>query len=81
MDKGHFYILNVLGSFFVVFGLIMTSLCEEFWQVMLAQGVIVGLGCGMLFVPSAAIIGQYFVERRALASSVASVGSGLSKSI
>ena len=80
MDKGHFYILNVLGSFFVVFGLIMTSLCEEFWQIMLAQGVTVGLGCGLLFVPSAAIIGQYFVRRRALASSVASIGSGLSKS-
>lgn len=79
-DKGHFYILNVLGSFFVVFGLMMTSLCERYWEVMLAQGIAVGLGCGMLFVPSAAIIGQYFVQKRALASSLASIGSGLSKS-
>ena len=49
--------LLVAGSFGVVSGMMMTSLCNKYWQVVVvAQGVLVGLGCGCLFVPCVAII-------------------------
>ena len=59
-DLGYFIILESVGGTLVVFGLMMTSICKEFWQVMLAQGVCVGLGSGCLFIPSVAICATYF---------------------
>ncbi|KAI1414173.1 MFS general substrate transporter [Hypoxylon sp. FL1857] len=76
-DAGHFRALTVSGLFLVVFGLFMTSLCKTYWQVLLAQGICVGVGCGLLFLPSAAILSQYFARRRALALGIQSTGSPL----
>ena len=36
-DKGYFYHLLAAGSFLTVFGVMMTSLCKEYWQVLLAR--------------------------------------------
>ena len=44
---------------------------------MLAQGLIVGLGFGCLFVPSVAIIPGYFSKKRALAVGIAASGSSV----
>ena len=38
-DKGYFYAEIWTGSFLSVFGIMMTSLSTQYWQVMLAQGV------------------------------------------
>ncbi|KAI1764724.1 MFS general substrate transporter [Hypoxylon sp. FL1150] len=76
-DAGYFHALTATGLFLVVFGLFMTSLCTAYYQVLLAQGICVGLGCGLLFLPSAAILSQYFARRRALALGVQSAGSPL----
>ncbi|KAI0845714.1 MFS general substrate transporter [Daldinia vernicosa] len=74
-DAGYFRALTISGSVLVVLGLFMTSLCRTYWQVLLAQGVAVGIGCGLLFLPSAAILSQYFARRRALALGLQSSGS------
>ncbi|KAI1463995.1 MFS general substrate transporter [Daldinia caldariorum] len=74
-DAGHFRALTLAGSALVLLGLFMTSLCRSYWQVLLAQGVAVGVGCGLLFLPSAAILSQYFARRRALALGLQSAGS------
>lgn len=76
-DAGYFYYLISTGSFLVTFGLMMTSLCTEYWQVMLAQAICIGLGCGCIFVPSIAILPQYFAKRKAFATGIAASGSGL----
>ena len=55
------------------------SICEEYWQIVLVQGVVIGLGFGCIFVPSIAILPQYFEERLQFANGVAAVGSGLGK--
>ena len=39
------------------------SICKEYWQFVLAQGIVCGIGFGLLFTPSIAIIPQYFVVR------------------
>lgn len=74
-DMGYFRTLIVTGSFLVPFGFMMTSLCREYWQVVVAQGIVVGLGNGFLFVPSVAILPQYFTTHKALANGLAASGS------
>lgn len=74
-DAGYFREQVLAGTFLICFGMFMTSLCTRYYQVLLAQGVCVGLGCAVLFLPSAAILSQWFARRRALALGVQSVGS------
>ncbi|PCG98252.1 Major facilitator superfamily domain, general substrate transporter [Penicillium occitanis (nom. inval.)] len=74
-DAGYLWILLPFGSFMVVFGYMMTSLATEYYQVMLAQGICVGIGAGFLFVPSVALLPQYFRKKRALANGLAASGS------
>ncbi|KAL2172240.1 hypothetical protein VTG60DRAFT_6618 [Thermothelomyces hinnuleus] len=76
-DLGYFYLLLWAGSFLVVLGLMMTSLCTEYWQVMLAQGLVLGLGFGCLSVPSVAIVSTYFSNKKAFATGVAATGSSI----
>ncbi|KAH8664412.1 major facilitator superfamily domain-containing protein [Xylariales sp. PMI_506] len=74
-DKGYFRHMVCIGLFFIVFGMFMTSLCTTYWQVFLAQGLCVGLGCGIVFLPATAILSQYFSKRVALATGLGSSGS------
>lgn len=74
-DAGYFRHLLFAGNFLVILGMFMTSLCTQYYQAVLAQGICVGLGCAVMFLPSAAIISQYFAKRRALAIGISSAGS------
>ncbi|MCJ1306620.1 hypothetical protein MMC25_000263 [Agyrium rufum] len=76
-DAGYFRTLIFSGSLFIVFGLMMTSLVTEYWQAMLAQGICVGIGAGLVFVPSFAIIPQYFARRKSFAIGIAASGSSV----
>lgn len=76
-DAGYFRPLISLGAFLIPFGFMMTSICSQYWQVMLAQAICIGLGNGCLFVPSVAILPQYFSTRKALANGIAASGSSL----
>ena len=46
---GYVRLLLAGGSFLIVFGQMMLSLCHEFWQALLAQGFCIGIGAGCLF--------------------------------
>lgn len=61
----------------VAAGMIVTGLCSRYWQLLLAQGMMVGLGSGLLFLPSIAVLPQYFEKRRALATGIDSSGSAI----
>lgn len=76
-DAGFFRHLLIGGLFLIVFGQFMTSLGTTYWQILLAQGVCLGSGMGLLFLPTTAILAQYFTTRRALAIGLASTGSPL----
>jgi MFS family permease len=76
-DAGYFHTLITTGSFLVVFGMMMTSVGTEYYQILLSQGICVGLGCGCLFVPSVAIVSTYFTTHRAIALGIATTGSSL----
>jgi len=59
----------------------MTSLCHSYWQFILAQGVLTGLGNGAVYMPSMAVVSHWFYHRRAFAlgvfSSGVSIGGGI----
>ncbi|KAJ5690172.1 Major facilitator superfamily domain general substrate transporter [Penicillium macrosclerotiorum] len=76
-DKGHLRPLLLLGTFLVVFGLMMTSLSTKYYQVFLAQGLVVGVGCAFLFLPSVAVVATYFTSRRALATGITAAGGSI----
>jgi len=76
-DAGHFRLLICIGGFLIPFGFMMTSLCHHYWQVFLAQGICIGIGNGCLFVPSVAILPQYFTTHKALANGIAVSGSSI----
>ena len=76
-DAGYFRTLISIGGFLIPFGFMMTSLCSQYWQVMLAQAFCIGLGNGCLFIPSVAILPQYFSKHKALANGIAASGSSL----
>ena len=79
-DRGYLYSLVYTGSFLIVFGTVMLSLCSAYWQVILAQGVCVGIGMGFIFVPSVAVVTATFEKKRAIAVGIAASASSVGKS-
>ena len=67
-DAGHFRACYALGTVFLVLGLFMISLCSEYWQFFLSQGICQGIGNGLLFIPSLTIVPGYFLKNRVFAS-------------
>lgn len=65
------------GSVLQSLGLICASLSRQKWHLFLSQGVLFGLGMGLLFLPSYGVISQWFTRRRALANGIAIAGAGL----
>lgn len=78
-DAGHGRSLIFGGTCLTAFGYFMVSICDQYWQVMLAQGLLAGFGSCFLFVAAIAIIPQYFDRRKAIANGIAASGSGLGK--
>lgn len=74
-DAGYSHEVIIVGCFFVVLGSYMTSFCSEYWQIMLAQGVCLGLGIGIGSTPAVTITSSYFKKRRPLALSISAIGT------
>lgn len=64
----------LVGNFLVVLGIMMLSLSTQYWQVFLSQGVCMGLGAGLLYIPSLAMVGVWFSKKRALAMGIVMSG-------
>jgi MFS family permease len=73
-DKGWYRVMLIVGNCGVVFGVFMLSLAKTYWQVFLAQGICIGLGAGLLYVPSLALIGLSFSTKRSLAQGIVTSG-------
>lgn len=76
-DRGYLRSLVAVGAVLLVLGMLLTGTSSRYWQIMLAQGIVVGLGSGCVFLPSIAVLPQYFEKRRALATGLSSSGSAI----
>ncbi|KAJ7628344.1 MFS general substrate transporter [Roridomyces roridus] len=78
-DDGHFRLLMRSGTGLFIFSFFMLSICEanHFYQVFLSQGVGMGVGIGLLFVPAVSLPSHYFRARRSLVMGMVFAGSSL----
>lgn len=76
-DRGYFRLLLLVGSFLIVFGIMMNSLSTKYYQVMLSQGICMGIGMGFLWVPSLGICVSYFQKYRSIAITLAASGGSI----
>ncbi|KAF7339052.1 MFS general substrate transporter [Mycena venus] len=67
--------IMILGSILYVFSIMMTSISTQYYQYLLAHGVLFGLGVGMLFYPSLSSVSTYFCKYRATALGIVASGS------
>lgn len=65
------------GTIAHVFGLMMTSLAEEYYQFFLAQGVVSAIGASAVFYAAMNCVGTWFFHKRATAFGIMASGSSL----
>jgi MFS family permease len=65
------------GSIGLLFAIFMISLCTEYYQFFLAQGLVAGLSMSFLFTPALATVSRYFVKHRGLALGITISGSSI----
>ncbi|KAJ0426779.1 monocarboxylate transporter [Aspergillus carlsbadensis] len=66
-----------IGTVLETASLLCASAASQIWHLFLTQGVLFGLGMGMLFIPVAAVVPQWFTTRRSLAAGISVSGAGL----
>ncbi|KAL7626307.1 hypothetical protein AAE478_003079 [Parahypoxylon ruwenzoriense] len=74
-DAGYSRHLYAIGAIMCAFGMFMTSLATQYWQIFLAQGICNGIGGGLMFMPATANVATYFKKKRSLAVAINGCGS------
>jgi MFS family permease len=75
MDAGFFRSLIVAGCSMQLVGVFATSFSTKYWQLFLAQGITQGIGNGLLFTPTVALVSTYFDKNRTIALGVCACGA------
>lgn len=65
------------GSLLHVFGLMMVSLCTEYYQFLLAQGVCSAIGASAVFYSALSSTGTWFFKKRATSFGIIASGSSM----
>ncbi|KAJ5667309.1 hypothetical protein N7507_003173 [Penicillium longicatenatum] len=73
-DAGLARLVVGAGAVSLLLGTFMTSLATTYWQIFLAQGLCIGIGQGLMWLPSVTLISTYFVRLRVLAVTAAATG-------
>ncbi|GAA5924286.1 MCT family MFS transporter [Sporobolomyces koalae] len=74
-DKGKFRYLIAIGSIVQIASIFLIPECHKFWQTMLVQGVMSGVGIGLCFLPALSVQSHWFLKRRAFAIGIVTCGS------
>ncbi|CAI7664319.1 unnamed protein product [Penicillium pancosmium] len=67
----------MIGVIFETASLVVASFATHIWHLFLTQGLLFGIGLGLLFIPTAAVVPQWFTTKRSLASGISLAGAGL----
>ncbi|GAB7357104.1 hypothetical protein MBLNU459_g7909t2 [Dothideomycetes sp. NU459] len=67
----------IIGVVIHAFGFITASFATKIVDLYFTQGVMIGVGISFMFIPSVAILPQWFKKRRTLAQGISSAGSGI----
>lgn len=69
--------VTIFSGFLVAGGLMLSSLAPNIYFLFFSYGIVVGLGCGLLYTATVTITCQYFDSRRGLALGLISTGSSV----
>ncbi|MCJ1422336.1 hypothetical protein MMC29_000216 [Sticta canariensis] len=75
-DAGLVHETVFVGTFLAVIGLFTASLSTQFYQLFLSQGICIGLGMGMLYIPGVSVPASYFESKKAIVLAIANSGTG-----
>ncbi|KAJ3576844.1 hypothetical protein NPX13_g3578 [Xylaria arbuscula] len=75
VDAGFLRPVLAVGASFLVLGIFTTSAATQYWQLLLAQGLTMGLGCGFLFCAAITTVSTYFSTKRSFAIGLTASGS------
>ncbi|KAK9238784.1 major facilitator superfamily domain-containing protein [Lipomyces kononenkoae] len=67
----------IAGAIMESGGFVAASFSSRIWQLYLTQGLLVGFGVGFVYIPSMAVLSQWFERKRSLANGISSAGSGI----
>ncbi|KAJ2814646.1 hypothetical protein FBU31_007216 [Coemansia sp. 'formosensis'] len=77
IDKFGFRVTCFSGALVCGAALILASFTNQVWQLVLTQGIMLGVGASLIFSPSMAIVAQWHVRHRVLATGIAVSGGGV----
>jgi len=77
LDAGLYVPCLIVGTTLQLLGIFLMSISHTFWQLMLTQGLLTGLGGGIFFTPSMGLMATYFSSHRSLALGVATTGNAV----
>lgn len=66
-----------IGSVGLLLALFMTSLCTQYWQLMLAQSLLLGVSASLVFCPPLGVVLRHMPHRRGLAMGLTIGGSSI----
>ncbi|XP_053439851.1 monocarboxylate transporter 9 isoform X1 [Nycticebus coucang] len=69
--------VTIFSGFMVAGGLMLSSFAPNIYFLFFSYGIVVGLGCGLLYTATVTITCQYFDSRRGLALGLISTGSSV----
>lgn len=69
--------VTIFSGFMVAGGLMLSSFAPNIYFLLFSYGIVVGLGCGLLYTATVTITCQYFDSRRGLALGLISTGSSV----
>lgn len=69
-------LVMAIGVVLQATGFIAASYCSQIWQLYLSQGVSIGCGIGLIYIPSLPVTSQWFTTKTSLANGVSASGSG-----
>ncbi|KAJ2997793.1 hypothetical protein HDV02_005162 [Globomyces sp. JEL0801] len=70
-------LMGVIGGVIITVSLLLASFSNQYWQIILTQGVLFGMGCAIAYFPALTIIAHYFSARKGMATGFAVAGSGV----
>lgn len=76
-DEGFTRISIAVGSTIYVIGIMMVSISTKYYSIFLAQGLTMGIGIGITFLPALSVLSHYWRRRRALATGIVVSGSSV----
>ena len=74
IDKGYFHLCFNGGSALMFISILSTSWCHTFWQLLLVQGILTGIGMGMAFGGGILVLQAYFSTHLGIAAGLTSAG-------